>query len=209
MLQRITEYFQPYATGHSHHDDWLSNQAAVLVPLTRDFAEPSVILTKRSELLNSHRGQVAFPGGKRDQEDHNLLATALRETHEEIGLEADQIEVIARWPSQTTRFNMDVTPFVGLVSPEAELQANPDVLDAVFQVPLSYFLDQSNITTDQFVGADYNLTMPCYIYHGFRIWGFTLGVLVDVLNKALGAGIQLAYPDFSVTAQQVKMNQRQ
>lgn len=198
MLHKMKEYFQHHPVDCHQDDDWARNQAAVLIALTRDPVEPTVVLTKRSEQLNSHRGQVAFPGGKRDREDPNLLATALREAHEEISLPADQVEVIGRWRSQQTRFNMDVTPFVGLVDAGLDFQANEGELDAVFEVPLSYFIDQNNLTSDHFSGPGYSLEMPCYIYEGFRIWGFTLGVLVDLLNQSLHAGIDLQRPDFSV-----------
>ena len=73
-----------------------------------------------------------------------------------------------------------------------------DKLAHFFEVPLSYFIDQNNLTSDHFSGPGYSLEMPCYIYEGFRIWGFTLGVLVDLLNQSLHAGIDLQRPDFSV-----------
>ena len=92
---------------------------------------------------------------------------------------------------------MRVSSYVGLVSPEQSFTANPDELDAVFRVPLRYFLDQSNLTVERFTGPDYSLRMPCYIYQGYRIWGFSLVVLINFLNLTLDAGINLYYPDKS------------
>ena len=174
-------------------DEW--GEAAVLLAVTMDQVDPEIILTKRAEHLNSHRGEVAFPGGKWESGDADLLATALRETHEEIDLSPDLVEVLASLPVNKTRHSMRVRPYVGLVSSNVILTANPDELDAVFRVPLRYFLDQSNLTVGHFVGSDYNLHMPCYIYQGYRIWGFSLLVLVDFLNLTLDANIQLNYPD--------------
>ena len=77
----------------------------------------------------------------------------------------------------------------------SHLRANPDELDAVFDVPLRYLLDRSNLVVDRFTGPDYRLRMPCYIYQGYRIWGFSLVVLTDFLNLTLNAGIELHYPD--------------
>ena len=204
MLGTITDYLQSFPFDQQGVDHWQDDQAAVLIALTRDSADPSVILTKRAEHLNSHRGEVAFPGGKRDREDKSLLHTALRETHEEVGLKPACVDVIARLPVQNTRFEMLVTPFVGVVDPDVTLIANEGELDAVFQVPVSYFLDQSNLTKDLFTGRDYSLTMPCYIFEGFRIWGFTLGLLVDLLNSSLDAGIKLHYPDFRVDGKTIR-----
>jgi len=123
--------------------------------------------------------------------------TALRETHEEIDFPPESVEVIASLPVNQTRHSMRVSSYVGLVSPEQSFTANPDELDAVFRVPLRYFLDQSNLTVERFTGPDYSLRMPCYIYQGYRIWGFSLVVLINFLNLTLDAGINLYYPDKS------------
>jgi len=90
---------------------------------------------------------------------------------------------------------MRVRSYVGIIPENLSLKANPDELDAVFDVPVKYFLDQSNLTVDHFSGSDYSLNMPCYIYQGYRIWGFSLVVLADFLNRSLNAGINLHYPD--------------
>jgi len=170
-------------------------EAAILLALTKDLDNPSIILTKRAEHLNSHRGEVAFPGGKWETGDAHLLATALRETEEEIGLPQSHVEVIASLPVNYTRHSMRVRSYVGLIPENLPLKANPDELDAVFDVPVKYFLDQSNLMVDHFSGPDYSLNMPCYIYQGYRIWGFSLVILTDFLNRSLNAGINLHYPD--------------
>lgn len=170
-------------------------EAAILLALTKDVDNPRVILTKRAEHLNSHRGEVAFPGGKWEEGDTDLLMTALRETEEEIGLPVSQIEVIASLPVNYTRYNMRVRSYVGLIPPGLSLVANLEELDVVFDVPVKYFLDQKNLTVDHFTGPGYSLDMPCYIYEGYRIWGFSLVVLTDFLNLSLSAGITLHYPD--------------
>lgn len=90
---------------------------------------------------------------------------------------------------------MRVKPYVGLIEAGLPLIANPEELDAVFEVPVSYFLDPANLTVDYFVGPDYALNMPCFIYDDYRIWGFSLMVLTDFLNATVDAGIHLVYPD--------------
>ena len=197
MLKRITERLNTMPVDRIRPFGVEGVEAAILVALTREPANPKIIFTKRAEHLNSHRGEVAFPGGKWEPGDEDLLVTALRETREEIDLPPHQVQVIAGLPVNRTRQLMRVKPYVGLIEPDLVLVANPEELDAVFEVPVSYFLDPSNLTVDYFVGPDYALNMPCFIYDDYRIWGFSLVVLADFLNISLDAGIRLVYPDCS------------
>ncbi len=197
MLSLITHRLESLPIRRSMPIDDELGEAAILLALTCEQDDPKIILTKRAEHLRSHAGEVAFPGGKWEPGDNDLLMTALRETHEEIDLPPESVEVIASLPVNQTRHNMRVSSYVGLVSPEQSFTANPDELDAVFRVPLRYFLDQSNLTVERFTGPDYSLRMPCYIYQGYRIWGFSLVVLINFLNLTLDAGINLYYPDKS------------
>ena len=195
MLKKITDSLKPIPVERPGPFGGERPDAAILIPLTREAGDPKIVLTKRAEHLNSHRGEVAFPGGKWEPGDEDLLATALRETWEEIDLRAEQVSVIAGLPVNRTRHLLRVKPYVGLIEPSLPLVANPEELEAVFEVPVSYFLDPANLTVDHFTGEDYSLDMPCYIYEGFRIWGFTLIILTEFLNLTLDAGIRLHYPD--------------
>ena len=195
MLKLITKGLSSLAVERSLPVDDELGEAAILLALTKDVDDPRIILTKRAEHLNSHRGEVAFPGGKWEEGDTDLLMTALRETEEEIGLPVSEVEVIASLPVSYTRYNMRVRSYVGLIPAGLSLVANPEELDAVFDVPVKYFLDQANLTVDRFTSPGYSLDMPCYIYEGYRIWGFSLVVLTDFLNLSLNAGINLHYPD--------------
>lgn len=195
LLQLMTNRLASFSLQRQLPKDDGIDDAAVLLAVTREELNPKIILTKRAEHLNSHSGEVAFPGGKWERDDTDLLYTALRESHEEINLPPENVEVVANLPLNHTRHNMRVTPYVGLVDPAQPLQANPNELDAVFQVPLRYLLDQANLEVHRFTGPDYSLLMPCYIYEGFYIWGFSLMVLVEFLNLTFDAGIRLNYPD--------------
>lgn len=195
MLRLITEQLAYLPVERSLPVDDEMGEAAILLALVNDPDDPKIILTKRAEHLNSHRGEVAFPGGKWEENDTDLLMTALRETEEEIGLHPSSVQVIGSLPANFTRHSMRVRPYVGVIPPGLSLRANPDELDAVFDVPLRYLLDRSNLMVDRFTGPDYSLRMPCYIYQGYRIWGFSLVVLTDFLNLTLNAGIELHYPD--------------
>ncbi|SHF98760.1 8-oxo-dGTP pyrophosphatase MutT, NUDIX family [Microbulbifer donghaiensis] len=166
----------------------LYGHAAVLLALT-DEADPEVILTKRSANLSTHSGEVSLPGGRWDDTDPSLEYTALREAEEEIGLPADQVRVLGPLWSRTTRWQVHVTPWVGVISPDAELTPNPGELDAIFRVPLSFFLADPRIRTDRVTIDKRAVYLPAYQYRGYEIWGFTAGVLTEFLVKVLGASI--------------------
>ncbi|MBK6961655.1 MAG: CoA pyrophosphatase [Gammaproteobacteria bacterium] len=167
-------------------------EAAVLLALTRA-REPEVVFIKRAEHLNSHRGQVAFPGGMWEASDASLLDTALRESEEEVALPRHQVEVIARLPRRTTRTGTPVTPYLGVVPGDVPLRHDPSELDAVFRVPLGYLLQQRHLVSSEFELLDGCYEMPCYHYGDYRIWGFTLNVLIHFLNTALDARLGFAY----------------
>lgn len=167
-------------------------EAAVLVALTQA-RDPEVVFIKRAEHLNSHRGQVAFPGGMWEAADASLLDTALRETEEEVALPRDRVELIARLPRRATRTGTPVTPYLGTIPDDVMLRHDPSELDAVFRVPLAYLCDQRHLVSGEFELLDGRYEMPCYCWGEYRIWGFTLNVLVHFLNVALDARLGFAY----------------
>jgi 8-oxo-dGTP pyrophosphatase MutT (NUDIX family) len=117
--------------------------AAVLVPIVmRD--RPSVLLTQRTAHLSTHSGQVAFPGGKRDDTDADAADTALREAHEEIGLDRSLAEVIGDMPIYRTGTMFVITPVIALVRPDYRLALNAHEVDDAFEVPLDFLMDPAH-----------------------------------------------------------------
>jgi 8-oxo-dGTP pyrophosphatase MutT (NUDIX family) len=117
--------------------------AAVLVPIVMR-ERPSVLLTQRTVHLTTHQGQVAFPGGKRDDTDVDAADTALREAHEEIGLERPLAEVIGELPTYTTGTMFIITPVIALVQPDYTLVLNEFEVADAFEVPLDFLMNPAN-----------------------------------------------------------------
>ena len=172
-------------------------EAAVLIAVTSCDTNPEIIFTRRSSRLNTHSGEVAFPGGKRDPDDLDLSYTALRESHEEIGLHRDKVELIGPVGDVISRFGIKVTPFVGVIDPAVELVANPDELDRIFRVPVSYFLEAESLRTDELKYRHMTFHVPAWQYEEYQIWGLTAIMLVEFLNVTLNAGIPLNVPQMN------------
>lgn len=156
--------------------------AAVLIPLVQRDEGMTVLMTQRTAHLNSHAGQVSFPGGKTETHDKDAEDTALRETEEEIGLAREHIELVGRLGTRTTGSGFHVTPVVGLIGKPVEFRPDPGEVETIFEVPLPYVLDPANhrIETRLIKGLERQFyVMP---YEGFYIWGLTARLLVALRN---------------------------
>lgn len=186
MLETIREKLEQ----HEPHVDesFKGRQAAVLIPVTLG-RDPDIILTLRASGLSSHGGEVALPGGKHDIEDGTLLRTALRETEEEIGLAAADVDVVGSLKPFISLHGLLVTPFVGLVLPEVPLVPNHHEIETIFHVPIDYLLTDPRTSTDLVSRQGITEMVPTYHYEGHKIWGLTAMILVEFLNVGLDAGI--------------------
>lgn len=152
--------------------------AGVLIPVMQRAAELSVLLTQRSVELKHHAGQVSFPGGRMEAHDEDVRITALRETHEEVGIEPHHVSVIGYLGPMPTITGYAVTPVVGLVSDAAELAIDRTEVEYVFEVPLEFLMNASN---DQWVERQFHgraIPMVEFHYEGQRIWGATAQMLL-------------------------------
>lgn len=168
-------------------------KSAVLVAVTDVFADPEVLLTRRAGHLSRNPGEVCFPGGKWEEHDESLLVTALRESHEEVGLAPEMVEVIGRLKPLVARTGLNVMPYVGIIDANLHLQPTSDELDSVFKVPLQYFMDQRNVTPFLYKFNDTELSFPSFIYEGYTIWGLTAYIIVDMINSVYDAAIELPF----------------
>ena len=154
--------------------------AAVLVPLVRRDPGLTVLLTQRTEDMPSHAGQIAFPGGRRQADDIDEIATALRETEEEVGLTRDFVQVIGPIDHYRTGTGYEITPIVGIVSPGFTTRADPREVADVFEVPLEHFLDERNHRIDSRVWQGRERRYYAMPYGERYIWGATAGMLKNL-----------------------------
>ena len=161
--------------------------AAVLVPLVRRGPGMTVLLTQRTDDMPSHAGQIAFPGGRRQAEDVDAVATALRETEEEVGLARRFVDVVGPVDLYRTGTGYEITPIVGIVEPGFTARADPREVADVFEVPLAHFLDERNHRIDSRVWQGRERRYYAMPYGERYIWGATAGMLKN-LHFILTAG---------------------
>lgn len=171
-------------------DQCQMREAAVLIPVV-DRASPTLLFTRRASHLTTHSGQVAFPGGKREPEDTDLYATALREAQEEIALDPAMVEPLGRLSDVISLHGLRVTPWVGIIPPDLPLVADLGELDAIFEVPLSHFLEDQRTHTDVIPVDGVPHYVPSYHVDGHVIWGLSAMMLVELLAEGFGMPIDL------------------
>jgi 8-oxo-dGTP pyrophosphatase MutT (NUDIX family) len=185
-LKRTPPAFSVYGDDDSDRAAAAVTAAAVLVPIVDRTSGLSVIFTQRTSHLKAHSGQVSFPGGRAEPSDPTPEFTALREANEEIGLQMERVEVLARLPEYLTRTGFRVTPVVGLITPPFDLVPDPREVEEVFEVPLAYLLDPSNHAreTRELQGR----TVRYYVvrYESRTIWGATAGMLMSLYRHLAG-----------------------
>jgi 8-oxo-dGTP pyrophosphatase MutT (NUDIX family) len=154
--------------------------AGVLVPIIERPGALSVLLTRRADHLKHHAGQVSFPGGRMEPGDADIVATALRETHEEVGIRPWQIEVAGCLAPMPTITGYAVTPVVGLVAVDVELALDRAEVELAFEVPLAFLLDPANEVRS--VREIDGIAVPLVEFHhgGERIWGATASMIVSL-----------------------------
>ncbi|KON80403.2 CoA pyrophosphatase [Azoarcus sp. PA01] len=173
----------PVREDGSHRGEF--RPAAVLVPVVLRPERLAVLLTRRTDHLHHHPGQISFPGGRVEKADVSPVMTALRETEEETGLDPERIELLGELPDYFTGTGFRITPVVGLVHPPFELKLDAFEVAEAFEVPLAHFLDPANHERHS---MEYQGRMRQYYampYEGYFIWGATAGILVS-LYRFLG-----------------------
>jgi 8-oxo-dGTP pyrophosphatase MutT (NUDIX family) len=159
--------------------------AAVLVPIVPRDHGLSVLLTRRSDHLKDHAGQISFPGGRIEPSDAGPAEAALRETDEEVGIAACEVDLLGYLDTYVTGTGFAVTPVVGLVDPSAQPQANADEVAEAFEVPLSYLIDPTNHQSTSRALHGQVIEFIEITYQRHRIWGATAGIIVGFYEKLI------------------------
>jgi 8-oxo-dGTP pyrophosphatase MutT (NUDIX family) len=178
----------PAAPGWNHAQmidllgDTPRRPAAVLIGV-REGVQPRLVFTVRTAHLQSHAGQVAFPGGRKDPEDADAVATALRESEEEIGLARGQVTPLGFLDCFETISGYCITPVVARVAERAVLYPTPAEVAEVFEVPFAFFLEAANLRRYVMDYRGHQRAMVEFVHGGHRIWGATAAMLLNLLER--------------------------
>ncbi|MDA3878771.1 MAG: CoA pyrophosphatase [Prolixibacteraceae bacterium] len=159
----------------------IPRKSAVLIPLFYQNNELYICFTKRNNKLKNHPGQISFPGGKYDYADLNTRTTALRETYEEIGIVASEIETLGRLTDLYIPVsNYIITPHIGFIKNMLHLKINKDEVDRLISVPLNAIFSNYIRTYKPIKIAGNNIEVPCYYIDNEIIWGATSMILAEL-----------------------------
>ncbi|OGO52909.1 MAG: hypothetical protein A2148_00445 [Chloroflexi bacterium RBG_16_68_14] len=184
MLSHIRDALASYSPKRIERDGL--PRAAVLIPIYESHGTPHVLLTLRTESVEHHKGQISFPGGAQDIGDEDLVATALRETEEEIGLRREHVEVWGRLDEIITVSNFIVTPYVGRVTGAAPYPFAPNDIEVaeLLAVPLPHLHAPSTLNHEPRPWRDRLVPPPSYSFGEHLVWGATARMLRQFLGLA-------------------------
>ncbi len=162
-------------------EDSHSAEAAVLMTIFQRDGEPYFFLTQRTQEVSTHKGQISFPGGLRENADSSLRETGLREMEEEVGIPADFVEVLGRFNQYMAVTNYRVTPFVAFLREGFSVSLNPREVERILEVPLRFFY-QAEPTDEIHHRFGRAVTLYFYDYEGDVIWGLTAAMIKDLIE---------------------------
>jgi 8-oxo-dGTP pyrophosphatase MutT (NUDIX family) len=148
----------------------------VLLPLFEGKDGLRILLTKRTERMKAHPGEISFPGGMYEEEDADTMRTALRESHEEVGIEAAHVEIVGRLDDTATLTGFVITPYVGIIPYPYTFKINRKEVARLIYLPYEH-LRKSDLIQEQMEYRGKTETIDCIYYSGERIWGATCKIL--------------------------------
>ena len=159
--------------------------------------EPHLLLTKRSDSVEDHKGEVSFPGGRMDEGDASLLDTALREAHEEVGVRPGDVRVLRRLEDVETSTGYRVSPFLGTIRESYPFVVNRVEVAELVEVPVAALMDGSTIRDETRFEDGAPVSRPNYAYGAHLIWGATARIVTGLLElmRAGDAGELLSIPE--------------
>ncbi|RZO35957.1 MAG: CoA pyrophosphatase [Rhodobacteraceae bacterium] len=190
-LENISERLSKINTSLTSDNDLMENEvvrtenlteAAVLIPIVERNNGLKVILTKRSNNLKQHPGQVSFPGGKSEKTDKSLVATALRETREEIGINNKNVEILGQLSKHVTITGFKITPFIGKIRTGFSTKIQTSEVSEIFEVPLSYLSNPKNFRVETVKWKGKKRFFYSIPYGPYYIWGATARILKNLAD---------------------------
>lgn len=190
-LENISERLSKINTSLTSDNDLMENEvvrtenlteAAVLIPIVERNNGLKVILTKRSNNLKQHPGQVSFPGGKSEKTDKSLVATALRETREEIGINNKNVEILGQLSKHVTITGFKITPFIGKIRTGFSTKIQTSEVSEIFEVPLSYLSNPKNFRVESVKWKGKKRFFYSIPYGPYYIWGATARILKNLAD---------------------------
>jgi 8-oxo-dGTP pyrophosphatase MutT (NUDIX family) len=187
LLQQIRDFLADYRPQRLSQDR--ATPAGVLLLLYEKEGEPYIVLTRRTEDVEHHKGETSFPGGAFDPEDADLLTTALRETEEEIGVRREDVEVLGRLDDIVTITGFVVSPFVGVLRRwPYPFAANAEEVAELVEVPLRHLMDERNLERSTRRFGDRWWPVLSYNYGDHRIWGATARIFKGFFDNLAASG---------------------
>lgn len=159
-----------------------SRAAAVLIPIYFKNGQAHLLFTKRTDLVEHHKGQISFPGGGHDADDKDMLETALRETEEEVGIQREDIQIAGQTDLFLTNTNFLVTPFIGFFEYPYPFNINQQEIDYIIETPLVELLKDEIFEIKPFVKKNQSWMVHYYHYNNELIWGVTGFLLSNFLS---------------------------
>lgn len=159
-------------------------QAAVLIPLVPRDNSFNVVFTRRARHLKHHPGQIAFPGGRYEPQDVDLIETAIRETKEETGILCNRSRILGQLPSLPTISGYLVTPYLSTIPENYRPALDPNEVDDLFEVPIRYLLNPVNMRTERVIINGIKHHIYAIPYNNYSIWGAT-AQMIKLLSKQL------------------------
>ncbi|MBN1533080.1 MAG: CoA pyrophosphatase [Spirochaetes bacterium] len=164
--------------------------AAVMILFMQKDGEPHVLLTRRTDKVKTHKGQMSLPGGGYDDTDSDILTTAYRETLEEVGIPEDKIEYLGKFDDFISISGFLVSTFVGAVEYPVEYTFNEDEIDDYLEVPISLFVERRHSRIEYYTFENRQFKVYYYHYRNFEIWGLTARILTDFAEIILSGANQ-------------------
>lgn len=162
-------------------------EAAVLIPLFVRERALWTLFTKRTDLVEHHKGQISFPGGGKHATDANPWETAIRETEEEIGVPRAGVKILGALPKLVTVTDFEISPFVGAIPYPTQFEPHPGEVESIIEVPVSYLLDPMVVEERPVKWKGRDVMTLVYHYKGHAIWGATARILGDFLTALRGS----------------------